>query len=243
MRSAAPALYTRLAPWFHLLTHPSSYKEEAAYVAKLLEPNGKPKGRKPTMLELGSGGGNNALHLKRHFDLTLTDLSPQMLTLSKRINPELEHIAGDMRTLRLKRQFDCVFIHDAIMYMTTARDLARAIETAASHTKPGGRVLIQPDFVEETFETEIETGGHAEDGRTLGYLMTQTRKGRSSTVTVDFTVAMRGADGRVRTAQDRHVVGLFPRVLWVKLLERNGLRVRQLTDPWKRDCFLGTLPR
>jgi trans-aconitate methyltransferase len=82
------------------------------------------------VLELGSGGGNNASHLKAHCDLTLIDASDRMLALSRRINPECEHVTGDMRTVRLDRQFDAVFIHDAIDYMVTLDDLRAALTTA-----------------------------------------------------------------------------------------------------------------
>ena len=71
--------------------------------------------RPGTLLELGSGGGNNASHLKARFNCTLTDISPDMLALSRTLNPECEHLEGDMRTLRLGRTFDVVFIHDAIV--------------------------------------------------------------------------------------------------------------------------------
>ena len=72
------------------------------------------------MLELGSGGGSLASHLKRQFTLTLTDLSEGMLAQSRAVNPEAEHIAGDMRTLRLHREFDYVLVHDAVCYMTSS---------------------------------------------------------------------------------------------------------------------------
>lgn len=90
------------------------------------------------MLELGLGGGNNASHLKKHFQMTLFDFSPGMLNVSKVLKPECEHIRGDMRTIRLEREFDAVFIHDAISYMLTEADLLQAIETAYVHCKPGG---------------------------------------------------------------------------------------------------------
>ena len=66
------------------------------------------------VLELGSGGGNLASHLKQHVQLTLTDLSPGMQQVSRALNPECEHIVGDMRTLRLNRLFDAVLVHDAV---------------------------------------------------------------------------------------------------------------------------------
>src|SRR3712207_3861404 len=93
----------------------------------------------PTLLELGSGGANNAVHLKAHFaQVTLTDLSPQMLAVSRALNPDCGHLLGDMRTLRLGRAFNVVFIHDAIDYMSTHHDLRLALETAFLHCTPGG---------------------------------------------------------------------------------------------------------
>ena len=90
-----------------------------------------------TLLELGSGGGNNASHLKKYFEMALIDISPKMIKVSKKLNPECEHIIGDMRDIRLGRVFNGVFIHDAIMYMLTIYDLKRALETAFVHCKRG----------------------------------------------------------------------------------------------------------
>ena len=139
-----PKLYGELASWFHLLSSPPDYAEEAEFARNLLaEAGSAPR----TVLELGSGGGNNASHLKAHFQLTLVDLSPGMLELSRDLNPECEHIVGDMKTLRLGRVFDAVFVHDAIMYMTTESDLRRALDTACVHCKPGGVAVFMPDVV------------------------------------------------------------------------------------------------
>jgi ubiquinone/menaquinone biosynthesis C-methylase UbiE len=66
--------------------------------------------RPATLLELGSGGGNNASHLKAHFSLTLVDLSQGMLDLSRRLNAECEHIQADMKTLRLARILRCRYL-------------------------------------------------------------------------------------------------------------------------------------
>ena len=35
--------------------------------------------------------------------MTLVDLSEEMLAVSRELNPECEHLQGDMRTLRLGR--------------------------------------------------------------------------------------------------------------------------------------------
>src|SRR5690242_17703724 len=103
------------------------------------------------VLELGSGGGNNASFMKGAYEMTLVDISPGMLAVSRAINPECQHIEGDMRMLRLGRTFDAVFVHDAICYMTSAKDLKAAMRTAYEHCRPGGLALFVPDHVRETF--------------------------------------------------------------------------------------------
>jgi trans-aconitate methyltransferase len=144
-----PKLYRDLAPWFHLLTAPKDYTEEAELYGRLLAE--KSHGQVVTVLELGSGGGNNASHMKRRFTLTLVDRSPGMLELSRGLNPELEHVEGDMRTVRLDRTFDAVFVHDALAYILTETDLRAVFETAFAHCRPGASAVFVPDYVEETF--------------------------------------------------------------------------------------------
>ena len=85
-----PRLYGELAPWFHLLTSPVDYAEEAELYRRLLVEHAE--GPVETVLELGSGGGNNASHLRRHFQLTLVDRSSGMLELSRGLNADLEHV-------------------------------------------------------------------------------------------------------------------------------------------------------
>jgi len=75
-------MYGELAAWWPLLSAPSEYAEEAEIYRRLLV---EAADRPPvTLLELGSGGGNNAAHLKAHFRLTLVDLSQGMLEVSRR---------------------------------------------------------------------------------------------------------------------------------------------------------------
>src|SRR5438093_3340100 len=185
-----PRLYKELAPWFHLLTSPADYEEEAELYRRLLVEHAQ--GRVETVLELGSGGGNNASHLKRHFALTLVDRSPEMLELSRGLNQECEHVVGDIRTVRLDRTFDAVFVHDALAYIVTEPDLEAVFETASVHCRPGGSALFVPDYVQETFGPKTRHGGHdsAEGGRELRYLE-WVHPAEESTYVVDFAYLIR----------------------------------------------------
>ena len=214
-------MYSDLAPWFHLLTHPADYADEADFVARIVDEVVGPNAR--TVLELGSGGGNNASHLKRRFECTLTDLSPDMLATSRGLNPECEHLEGDMRTLRLGREFDVVFAHDAISYLTTEDDLRHTVETAAIHVRPGGVVILTPDATTEIFRPRTDHGGHdGEDGRSLRYLE-WIHAASGSIYEVDYLIIMRAPGEAARVVHDRHVLGLFTHAAWETLIVGAGL--------------------
>jgi trans-aconitate methyltransferase len=189
---------------------------------------------------LGSGGGNNASHLKTSFNLTLVDLSQPMLDLSRTINPECEHIAGDMRTIRLQREFDAVLVHDAVMYLTTRQDLLECMHTAFVHCKTGGVALFLPDFIRETFHECVQHGGHdGKDGRALRYFeWTYDPDRTDSTYTVDFAYLLREGAAPVRVEHDSHVHGLFSRNEWLELFEQAGFSARVVTDPYGREIFV-----
>ena len=147
---------------------------------------------RPRVLELGSGGGNNASHLKSSFTMTLVDRSPAMLDVSRALNPECEHIEGDMRDVRLGRTFDAVFVHDAIDYMMTEADLRGAMQTAFAHSRAGGVAVFVPDHTTETFEEDVDHGGdEGSDGRAVRYLFWTTLDTRSGLVRTDYVFLLR----------------------------------------------------
>ena len=154
-----------------------------------------------------------------------------MLALSEKLNPECEHIQGDMRTLRLGRTFDVVFVHDAVSYLMTEDDLRAAVGTAAAHVRPGGVVILTPDATTEIFEPRTDHGGHdGDDGRSLRYLeWIHPRTPGTSTYTVDYVIAVPGPEQPFEIVHDRHVLGVFPSATWRRLLEEAGLEVVDTT--------------
>lgn len=232
-------MYSDLAVWWPLLSPPSEYVEEAADLLPsiLAAPDAPPA----TLLELGSGGGSLAFHLKAHMNVTLSDRAPEMLAASRTINPECEHVEGDMRTLALARTFDVVLVHDAIMYATTPDDARAVLATAARHCRPNGAIVLVPDFVAETFEADENTGGcDAPDGSGLRYI----ERKRDPDPTDDryetaYEFVLQQPDGSVDTLEEVHLNGLFPRAAWCAWLNEAGFDVTSRIDPWGRDVFVG----
>jgi trans-aconitate methyltransferase len=163
-----------------------------------------------------------------------------MLAINRNVNPEAEHIEGDMRTVRLGREFDVVLVHDAIMYATQERDVLATLATAAAHCKSTGTVAVLPDYVSETFTAGTEEGGEdASDGRGFRYLEWRWDPSpHDSTYVVDYAFLMRNASGEVRVVHDRHIEGLFPRAQWLAWFDAVGLEASSSLDRWGRDVFI-----
>jgi len=233
-----PKLYHELASWWPLLSPVDDYAEEASFFREMLAEAGLPSA--PSLLELGCGGGSNAFHLKQSFSqVTLTDISPEMLTVSRLLNPECEHIAGDMRTLRLGRLFDVVFVHDAIDYMTTRNELEQALETTLVHCRSGGLILLVPDFVRERFQPGTDHGGSDADRRSLRYLeWTYDPDERDTTYITEYVYLLRDGTQPTRLEHDVHTCGLFARAEWIHLLRAVGADPQIIHDPNHRDIFL-----
>ena len=225
-----PLLYGALTPWYHLLDPAADHADEAAAYVSALERAGASRGG--TLLELGAGAGGNASFVKGTFRCTLTDISAEMQALSRAINPECEHLPGDMRTLRLARQFDAVLVHDAVAYMTTREDLGAAAATAFAHTRPGGAAVFAPDYVRETFRERSQLHGGDDGGRALRCIEWAWDPDPSDeTYTVEYAFLLRdGSD--VRPVHDRHVEGLFPRATWVDILTGAGYHVEVADRPF-----------
>ena len=128
-----------------------------------------------------------------------------------------------MRTLRLGRVFDAIFVHDEVMYLTSEADLRATVETAYVHCQPGGVVLLVPDYVRETYAPYTDHGGHDAPDRSLRYLeWAADPASDDTTYTVDFAYLLRDAAG-VHVEHDRHIYGLFPEATWYASLEKPGL--------------------
>lgn len=237
--------YGELAEWWPLISPPEEYAEEAAFAAGLLASASIPV---RTVLELGSGGGSNAVHLTSRFTLTLVDLSADMIEVSRRLNPSCEHLVGDMRTVRLGRQFDAVFLHDAVDYMTTEEDLRLAIETAFAHCRPGGVAVFIPDHVLGTFEPGIDHGGEdGPDGRGVRYLEWARDPDPNDTwVQTEYAFLLRVGDD-VTVVHEAHRTGLFQVEDWLALLTDAGFQPQLVMEDTSeqrtpRRCFVAHRP-
>ncbi len=221
--AALPLLYTKYAEWWPLLSSPEEYAEEAkAYAGILLS---RCRNQPKSLLELGAGGGHNAVHMKTTFEITLVDLSADMLNMSRKLNPECAHVQGDMRTVDLSREFDAVFIHDAISHMVSKSDLRQSVETAYRHCRAGGAALFCPDHTSESFKSAAATGGSDSGSRGLRYLeWAVPDPSGASSYSVYLVYLFRNGSRVVQSELDCLRCGLFSRNEWLAILSEAGFR-------------------
>ena len=232
----------RLWPW---ISPPEDYEEEAQFwKAALRAKLGRGRHR---VLELGVGGGHHLSHLCGDLDATAVDLSEAMMAHSQRLNPRVEHLVGDMRTVRLGRTFDAVLIHDAIDYMLSVSDLRATFGTAKAHLRPGGVFLVAPDYTCETFEDgAIYSRSTSGDGLRLSHVEIDFDPNPSDTTIESLMLSLIREGDEIKVELDRHTVGLFPRQTWMAELSACGFDVecwptRDDDDPRQRELYVCVL--
>lgn len=227
-------LYGDLAHLWPLMSPPEDYADEGAcLLGELRKRLGPGRAR---ILELGTGGGHLLHHIAAGFDATAVDLSQSMLAHSRRLNPEVTHHVGDMRTVRLGETFDAVLIHDAIDYMTTEEDLRAAFTTARAHLRPGGLFIVIPDDYLETFTPpRVWHDTRRAGGAELTFVEYSTDIDPNDTQVETAYVFFFQEDGALRVEVDQHTTGLFSIETWRRVLVEAGFEPEQVDYPHADD--------
>jgi SAM-dependent methyltransferase len=137
--------FRRYAKYYDLINKDKPYVQEALYVG------GRLRGIAPGLsevLELGSGTGRHGRLLsEKGFHVRGVELSRGMVELAQahgtQARGSFECDVGDIRSVRLERQFDAVVaLFHVMSYQTSDSDFAAVLDTAACHLPPGGLFLF-----------------------------------------------------------------------------------------------------
>jgi ubiquinone/menaquinone biosynthesis C-methylase UbiE len=203
-----PRLYTDLASLWRLFSPPEEYAEEVETFRARFRRHGVPDGA--TVLHLGSGGGSVDYHLRQSYRVTGVDVSEAMIAEARRVNPAVEYVRGDIRTVRLGRTFDAVLVHDAISYMTSVDELRAVYRTAAAHLRVGGVMVALPEELKERLPHLAATAETRVSGNTvLTVLETHHVPDPLAHAFENVYVFLVREGDELRVELDRHVVGAF----------------------------------
>jgi SAM-dependent methyltransferase len=220
----ARRLYRDLAWTWPIVSPPDDYIPEGEYFAGLIRDHSSSDVR--TLLHLGCGGGHNDFTLKRHFDITGVDASENMLELARSLNPEVDYVPGDMRSVRLNRRFDAVAILDSINYMLSASDLRKAFETAYRHLRPGGVMLTIVEQTPEGFRQNSTRHWTRRQGNTeITFIENSFDPDPDDTTYESIFVLLIRRKGELEVEIDSHLGGIFAMDTWYEILRGVGFEV------------------
>ncbi len=181
-----------------------------------------------TLLNIGCGGGKNALNLKRNFEVTGLDLSPTMLAQAKELNPECTFVHGDMRTFKLGNTFDAVLMDDGISHMNCRADFVEAFRIAYVHLNPGGVLVATPDVTIESFQQNKTTTTPATrdvwDVVFIENVYDPDPTDEQYEATILYLIRNHG---RLRIETDHWTMGIFSLDTWRHVLRETGYRVHE----------------
>jgi len=211
--------YNDLAWIDQIISGPDDYAEETEGLVQALLDHSS--GEIGTILHLGCGAGFSDSIFKRHFNVTGVDISPGMLDIARKVNPEITYLLGDMRNIELGECFDAVVIPDSIDYMRTEDELFDAMKTAKRHLKPGGKLLIvahpAESFIQNNF---VYIGENKEVEITLfenNYIPDSSESGYEATL-----IYLIRRQGKLEIRTDRHFLGLFKLPRWLDIFNKAG---------------------
>lgn len=223
-------LYGDLAWLWPYLSDPADYWHESTFWRRVLT---KRLGRgRRSLLDLGVGGGSFLSHLTSRFDAEAVDLSDAMMEHSRRLNPEVVHHVGDMRTVRLGRTFDAVVIHDALNHLENLDDIRATFDTAAAHLDQGGLFVLAPEWYRGDFvPPHVEHTTRSDDELEVTYAeYLWDPDPTDDLLEAVFTYYVK-RNGAVTMEFDRLTFGFFEMKTWMKLLRDAGFTVEREPYP------------
>ena len=223
-------LYNDLAWLWPMWEGVEEYGSETEHWAQLMSRFAEIKVR--TLLDMGCGGGKNAFHFKKHFEVTGIDISEPMLANARALNPECTFLVSDMRHVDLGAQFDAVFINDSVTYMISEENLLAVFANARRHLRPGGVMVTSPDHCKETFvqnATRISHAAPAFKPENVDVVFIENHYDpdpEDDTYELTIIYLIR-EDDRLRIEHDFHMCGLFRLEAWRRLLAEAGFEVHE----------------
>jgi len=227
-------LYQDLAWIWRIFSPPEVYQEEAENLLEIIE---NQLGRRPqNILEFGSGGGYLLSHFPKEIEKTLVDWEENMVQEAQRVNPNAHCIQGNMLDVQLEKKFDCILVHDAVMYLQSMEESQQLLKNITQHLKEGGCAILIPDATQESFY-EREFLGTAEgeiEGEMVALRLMEwhwDRDAKDRKVEVEFGLFIR-RNGKVEAVHETHPMLVLSFSDWLASFSKAGLKQEFPNPPW-----------
>ena len=221
MHMGSEKMWGELAPYYDYIYEQKNYEQEAAQLHKAIQENKKTSDNK--LLDVACGTANHWPYLQEHYTLTGLDLNKEMLKIARTKFPNATFHEEDMTSFELGAEFDvitCLF--SSIGYVKTYENLQKTIQCFSNHLKPGGVMIIEPFFTNETYNAgnPHATFVNKPDVKIARMSVPEQEK---NVAIMNFHFLLATKDG-VKHFTDKHELGLFEVDEFLKILHETGLK-------------------
>jgi ubiquinone/menaquinone biosynthesis C-methylase UbiE len=183
------------------------YAAEATAIATVVRA-AHPSAR--TILDVGCGTGEHALHLRKHhgFAVDGLDRDPGLLAVAREKLPDARFFEADMATFDVGHRYDVVMcLFSSIGYLKTLERVTAALRCFRRHLAADGVIVVEPWFAPGVLREGPGSTRRAEAGGVRVERASHTTvEERLSTLIFDYR--FEDASG-VRVAREVHELGLF----------------------------------
>lgn len=195
-----------------------------------------------TLLDVACGTGEHARFFKQRFAVEGVDISPDMLAVARRKNPDLRFFLGDMRDFELNGRYDAVTcLFSSIGYLLTLDEVKQAVGNMKRHLAEKGVILIEPWFTPQAWREGTVHSMHIEEmDLRLARMSTSLRDGRISTFDMHYLI---GTPRGVEHFVEHHQMALYTVEEMREAFRANGLEAEyDPAGPTGRGLYLAWAP-
>ncbi len=204
-------IFDKYSEYYDLLYSDKDYTREVNFVNELFVRNSVVHGSE--ILELGCGTGKHAkLFSELGYKLVGVDQSEEMIKKACIINEgnnKLEFIVGDVRNVRIQKQFDVVIsLFHVTSYQTSNEDLFNMFETAGLHLKEGGLFVFDcwygPAVL--TDKPQVRIKRFSNEKINILRIAEPEIYPNENLVDVNFTIQIKSFDGSQEEIKEKHTM-------------------------------------
>lgn len=213
-------MFDRSAEVYDAIYHWKDYPAEAQAIRELI------RSRNPgakTLLDVACGTGTHLALLADDFQCVGLDLNQDLLDIAKQKNPQMELVAGDMRTFGLGRQFDAITcLFGSTAYVANKEELTLTVQNFAKHLAPGGVLIVEPFVMRSKFQ-EGKFGIMTGEGPGFKVARANTTRREGDVCVLELHYLVARAD-KAECYRETHRVMLFEPDDYFEAIESAGLR-------------------